>query len=521
MSWPLLGIVSLQFFSGALAVALAITAFRRRDLAGWPAVYFGLAALAVAVYSWGYALEVSSRTLEAVLTWTKIEYLGIPFIMPTWLLFSLALTGHEKWITRRRVLALLVIPLVTQTAAFTNEWHHLYYVNPHLQPAGPFLTLTFEKGPLYWLNVLYDNVSLLFTTGLLAQMAARSAPAFRRQAAFFMLGTAIQWAGLAIYVAGYSPYNLDLSSLSMSLCSLVFAVGLFRYRGLDVVPLAHDVIFEHMGDGVLVLDALDRLIDFNPAGQAMLPELQKSAIGQPAAAVLRAHATLVEQIAASAPGPVELAVNGTGPVRYYQCQLSPVLDWRHKAAGKIVTLADYSQTRQMLEQLRDLAIRDALTGAVNRRHFAELAEREIERRRRHPSAIALISVDLDHFKRINDTYGHAAGDAVLQAVAALYLRMIRATDVLGRLGGEEFLLLLPETPPAVAQAIAERLRQALEQQTVTYEGQTMTVTASFGVTGLDHGGPVSLDALMRQADKAMYAAKAAGRNCVVVRALEG
>ena len=120
----------------------------------------------------------------------------------------------------------------------------------------------------------------------------------------------------------------------------------------------------------------------------------------------------------------------------------------------------------------------------NRRHFTELAEREIERMRRHSSTISLICLDLDHFKQVNDTYGHAAGDAALEAVAGLCTAMSRKTDVLGRLGGEEFLLLLPETTPAAAQVIAERLREALEQLRVTSEGQTVALTGSFGVTGL-------------------------------------
>jgi hypothetical protein len=302
MSLPLFGIVSFQFFAGGLALVLAVTAFRRRGLAGWPAVYFGVAAVCVAIYSWGYALEISSHTLDAVLAWSRLEYVGIPFIMPAWLLFGVSISGHEKWITRGRVLALLVVPLVTLTAALTTEWHPFYYIQPHLDPVGPFFTLDFQRGPLYWLNILYDNAGLVIITVLLAQMLARSAPPFRWQAASFLLGTVIQWAGLGVYVAGYAPYNLDLSSLTMSLSALVFAIGLFRYRGLDVVPLARDVIFERMGDGVLVLDALDRLIDFNAALQAMLPELQPSAVGLPASQVLAAEPLLLDQLPRARPG---------------------------------------------------------------------------------------------------------------------------------------------------------------------------------------------------------------------------
>ena len=520
MSWILVGSVTLQYLAGALAVGLAVAAWRRRELGGWPAIYLGLGSLSAAVYAWGYALELTSRSLEAALAWARIEYLGIPYIAPMWLAFALHMSGYGRWISWRRMPFLLAIPVVTQVVALSAEWHGLFYTSTYMQKAGPFFILAFQKGPFYWLHLLFVNGCLVFTTVMLAQMWARSAPAFRRQALFFLLAMAIAWGGLLIYVTGHAPYNLDLTSLSVSLGGLVVGVGLFRFGGLDVVPLARDVIFERMGDGVLVFDAADRLIDFNPAMQAMLPQLHKTQIGQPAAQVLAAQADLLAQITAGAPGPVELEVNGTGKTHYYQSHLSPVLDGRRRVAGKIVTLQDYSQTRQLIEQMRDLATHDPLTGCNNRRHFTELAGREIERLHRHAGAISLICVDLDHFKIVNDTYGHAAGDTALQLTAALLTRMSRKTDVLARLGGEEFLLLLPETPPAAALATAERLRQALEQQTMTYEGRTMTVTASFGVTGIDQAAGVSLETMMRCADKAVYDAKALGRNFVAMRKLE-
>jgi diguanylate cyclase (GGDEF)-like protein len=118
---------------------------------------------------------------------------------------------------------------------------------------------------------------------------------------------------------------------------------------------------------------------------------------------------------------------------------------------------------------------------------------------------------------VNDTYGHAVGDATLQAAAGLFARTVRQTDVFGRVGGEEFVVLLPETAPAAALIIAERLRQALEQQIVTCEGHSIQVTASFGVTGLERTSSVSLEVLTRSADRAVYDAKAAGRNHVVLR----
>lgn len=161
-----------------------------------------------------------------------------------------------------------------------------------------------------------------------------------------------------------------------------------------------------------------------------------------------------------------------------------------------------------------LARTDPLTGTLNRRHFAELAEREFERARRTGGTLALLLLDLDDFKRINDNHGHAAGDAVLKAAAAAVAGRLRMVDVLARWGGEEFVVLLPGTPQAEALRVAERLREAvLAVATPIADGHTTRTSTSIGVAVAERGTG-SLPALVAAADQAMYAAKQGGRNRV-------
>ena len=175
---------------------------------------------------------------------------------------------------------------------------------------------------------------------------------------------------------------------------------------------------------------------------------------------------------------------------------------------------DITARREMEARLREMAVTDSLTGVANRRHFFGKAESELQRSRRYGRPLSALMLDLDHFKSVNDTYGHDAGDKVLMAVSDMVAGRLRDVDLLGRLGGEEFAVLFPETGQDQATQVAERIREAVEAARVDVGGKDIGVTVSIGVVTLaeeDSG----VDALMRRADKAMYTAKETGRNRVV------
>jgi len=165
--------------------------------------------------------------------------------------------------------------------------------------------------------------------------------------------------------------------------------------------------------------------------------------------------------------------------------------------------------------LKEQTIRDSLTGLYNRRYLDENLERELARARRDNLPLCMVMLDIDHFKDLNDTYGHPAGDEALRAVAASLHRNVRAQDIACRYGGEEFLILMPHMELAVAAERAERWRRAIEAIRIDAGGSEIRLTASFGVAAYPgHGG--TPDELTQSADLALYAAKGRGRNRVVV-----
>jgi len=173
----------------------------------------------------------------------------------------------------------------------------------------------------------------------------------------------------------------------------------------------------------------------------------------------------------------------------------------------------WRRQRRVARLLEMQAHTDALTGLANRRHFFEMAEAELLRTRRYDAPLSLLMIDIDHFKEMNDTHGHRAGDRVLQNLARTCLEVLRNVDVAGRVGGEEFAVLLPETELAGAMEVAERLREAVEKSAVDREeGRALRITVSVGVAILEAHS--NLDTLLSQADTALYDAKHQGRNRV-------
>lgn len=176
---------------------------------------------------------------------------------------------------------------------------------------------------------------------------------------------------------------------------------------------------------------------------------------------------------------------------------------------------DLTEQKELEDALRKLATTDPLTGLLNRGHFTSVAEDLISRALRYNRPLSMLMIDADHFKRINDGWGHSAGDQVLIELGRLCRTTFRSVDVCGRLGGEEFGVLLPETEIAGAVGVAERLRQVVAGTPIPFEGETLRITISIGVATL--GGTVlDLSGLFSSADKALYGAKGTGRNRVMV-----
>lgn len=186
-----------------------------------------------------------------------------------------------------------------------------------------------------------------------------------------------------------------------------------------------------------------------------------------------------------------------------------------KAENANIALQEEIARRKTLEaELQRQALTDPLTGLINRRQYEMLFRRELERYKRHGTPLALGMIDLDYFKRINDEHGHEFGDQVLQTVAEAFQKPLRSGDILGRFGGEEFILILPDTRLDRAVGIAERMRKALRSAAIIKDGETIQLTATFAMTEICEKDD-NIGDIIRRADEALYKGKHAGRDCIM------
>jgi len=185
----------------------------------------------------------------------------------------------------------------------------------------------------------------------------------------------------------------------------------------------------------------------------------------------------------------------------------------------VATIRDITERKATEAKLLELATTDSLTGLYNRRRFMELCEQEFSRSVRYSRSLAMLMLDIDHFKKVNDEYGHDAGDQVLRSLSEVSTLALRGADILGRLGGEEFGVLLPETDEESAYDVAERLREAIANASISVNGYSLKVTVSIGISILSPEMH-SIDTLLKGADVALYQAKQTGRNKVVTNTPE-
>jgi len=234
----------------------------------------------------------------------------------------------------------------------------------------------------------------------------------------------------------------------------------------------------------------------------------------------RADLEISQAIAKGAPLETEYRVCWpTGEVRYIKAAAKTFLDPDGTPARMLGTNTDITDRKALEIALRHQAHTDHLTGVGSRGYFMEQAELELNRALRYGNALSLFMLDIDFFKAINDAHGHRAGDAVLKALAAICRQTLREVDVIGRVGGEEFAMLLPKANGTAAADVAERLRTAVEASTVEVEpGTQVRFTVSIGVTTAQTR-ETSIDKVIKRADEALYAAKHQGRNCVCVASL--
>lgn len=281
------------------------------------------------------------------------------------------------------------------------------------------------------------------------------------------------------------------------------------------------IIVEQTVDCVVKIDSHGNLSYVNPAFCARFGLTPQQAEGESfmhhvvEADRQQARQALAEALEHETGHPLQARFITPNETRHMEWTLCPVSRSDDTQGSMIAVGHDVSAHIAMRDELRSKAEHDSLTGLINRGRFVELATSEVNRSHRYGAALSIMLVDLDHFKSVNDTRGHHAGDAALQTCARVLQVQSREFDIPARIGGEEFIVLLPETGSEMAARVAERIRVAIAEQSVALtDGEHFHIAASLGVATLLPGEDLS--GLMKRSDTALYAAKQKGRNRVEI-----
>lgn len=291
--------------------------------------------------------------------------------------------------------------------------------------------------------------------------------------------------------------------------------------------LVFQALVENTNDVIMVLDATPlseggpRIVYVNPAFEKLMGYTADEVIGQNPKILqgpgtddktrykirkaMRDETSIRTQI---------LNYDKSGNELWLDINMVPLFDEDDQLTYYAAIERDLTEHKKLQAQLESMATIDSLTGLANRQAFLQRAKNEFNRARRYSHPLTVVMIDIDHFKIINDQYGHATGDEVLRQAAITCQSSLRGSDFMGRVGGEEFVLLLPDTPHTNACHVAERMRTHLSQTPIELEnGTCITITASFGVAFMSEADN-DFDAVLERADEAMYHAKHEGRNQV-------
>jgi diguanylate cyclase (GGDEF)-like protein len=503
-----------------IALLVAINAWRHRQVTGGRMLLFAM--LAITVWAFFAALEAAAIPQDLKILFSKLEYIGLINSPAAFFVFMLIYTHQVRRPGLGLIMAVWAIPLITLVIAFTNNLHGWLWsgFKPGSVEAN---VLIYEHGPWFWVFTLhtYAIFTLISLTLLKAYLTINRV--FRRRMLAMFIASVLPAATGIIYVFGLSPIpGLDWTPIGTVGTSIAFAWSVFRQNLLALVPLAREELIDQMQDGALVLDPLQRVVDINAAALRILGVGQANVVGHPVADLFPTAPNL------NVPHEYHLP-----PDRHIEIRTSALTAAPGETIGSLVLLRDITNAKRaevelqaanmrlraqleeihrLQDRLHEEAIRDVLTGLYNRRYMQEMLERELSRAQRESLPVALIFFDLDHFKQINDQYGHAAGDRVLQHLGNLLRERTRREDIACRYGGDEFLIILPGAGLRAAQVRADEIRVAFNAAANNMDPAfNMQLSFSGGLAIFpDHGREIP--DLLAACDRGLYRAKALGRN---------
>lgn len=478
-------------------------------------------------------LELSSRQAEVRIFYSELAWFGITTTPIFWMLFVVAyVRGSDLSSGAVHTGLAIAAGLLVLVLAITNDLHHLIYTEIKPDPTPGFeARLSYGHGPAFFAVMLSIYFFMLLVTGRIIWAAILAPPVMRVQFAGLLISALLPWAANAAYnLGGLRVLGFDPTPLAFSITPLIYNFLISRNRFLTLAPVALKAVIASHPDGILVVANSGLIVEANEASKAIFgtdklvgrdfSEFGLKIVSGDRSGLFGATGSTHHCQKNSRSYEVRKVAIDAG--RRSECTAYVLRDLTEylRAQEDLRVSTRLMEERleanlRLQEQLHDMAHRDSLTGLNNRRILQDIGDRLIANSDAIGRSLIAVSLDLDHFKRLNDSFGHKAGDDALVAVATILSRSLRPGEVAVRMGGEEFLVLMPNADIEEARARAEAWRAVIRSEPVLTSHGSAEITFSAGISAYPETA-ATFEQLLQQADTAVYAAKRAGRNRVVI-----
>ncbi len=469
--------------------------------------YFVYLLVHLAIYSAGMIIELTAKSPTQLRTGVVVEYMGFPFI--TSFVFLFVRQHINKPIKNKWVIAgLFFIPVLSFILVYTNNLIVFYFNNFTLITDSRINFNEFQYTKFYILLYTYLYFMILLSCVCVSRHFWKGNKFIRKKIIFLKVALLLDLLLGLLSLVYFTANSINFVPLfTMSAC---IYVKILHFS----IPDTRGNVLEKMRDGYILVDEENNYLDANKIALNIFPELKEAKLESNLFNYIQSSQLNVLKNKEVKQTEFSL-IDKSGNIKNYLVNVSTVTSKKMSAIHSWL-IYDITDSKKMLADLECLANFDALTGVCNRDYFFSEIKKIFNGNKDKKKSFAIIMIDIDFFKEINDKYGHACGDKTLKDVASTLNKNIRKNDLVARYGGEEFVVYIDNTSYNNALNIGEKLRNAVKEKSFTYQGESYEVTISIGISLFDYKKHVNVSDVLKEADKRLYIAKNSGRNCVVI-----
>lgn len=466
--------------------------------------------IGIEVWLWLFfnLLELLASSEQWTVIFMKLSFIPLAMLAPTLAWMGYAFIGNEK----PRVIKWFYAPfLILLLFILTNDLHFWFWKEYHFTQFGTLLAIRNTYGFLFYVFSGLSYIAIFFGIGVLLFDLLNIATLYRRRSipVILLLALTVFWS--IGYVSGVIPFQKDFSPLVYNFVFMLLLYAAIRQKLFRVNLVPRQKLFNYMHDGVIIFDEDSTILDINRSAREQVG-LDESCVGDSLMAVLPFWRILDFSFPEDEPNRQDVLAStivsiGESPDL---CYLDVSINYIDH--GYVMMLHDVTEIQKLMIQIEEMANFDSLTQLRNRRSFFNMVEGLIASAKRNRQPITIMLMDIDNFKHINDQFGHSTGDRVLKQLASYLSTALRAVDVKARYGGDEFIILLPQTDLEAADVVAGRLFSGIQKAITDMNIPGLRVSVSIGLSGrnvLDRAQ--SLMEIVEEADKALYAVKNKGK----------